>query len=179
MNNKTLASVVKEAREKINISQRELSRITGIDNNTIAKIEKGERKKPNVLSLKKLSSVLNLSLEMLMELCEYSKEEIDSTVNNSYSSMVIKPENAPILVLDDIVNQMQDKLYIKMIIKELLDNCDLEELNFISELNMKDKNRVIKVMKSYIKNNEKEIKKQKQSIDDLKKLLTEEEWFFI
>ena len=175
MNNKTLASVVKEAREKINISQRELSRITGIDNNTIAKIEKGERKKPNVLSLKKLSSVLNLSLEMLMELCEYSKEEIDSTVNNSYSSMVIKPENAPILVLDDIVNQMQDKLYIKMIIKELLDNCDLEELNFISELNMKDKNRVIKVMKSYIKNNEKEIKKQKQSLDDLKKLLTEEE----
>lgn len=175
MNNKTLASVVKEAREKINISQRELSRITGIDNNTIAKIEKGERKKPNVLSLKKLSSVLNLSLEMLMELCEYSKEEIDSTVNNSYSSMVIKPENAPILVLDDIVNQMQDKLYIKMIIKELLDNCDLEELNFISELNMKDKNRVIKVMKSYIKNNEKEIKKQKQSIDDLKRLLTEEE----
>ena len=175
MNNKTLASVVKEAREKINISQRELSRITGIDNNTIAKIEKGERKKPNVLSLKKLSSVLNLSLKMLMELCEYSKEEIDSTINNSYSSMVIKPENAPILVLDDIVNQMQDELYIKMVIKELLDNCDLEELNTISELNKKDKNRVIKVMKSYIKDNEKEIKKQKQSIDDLKKLLTEEE----
>ena len=42
MKNKTLASVVKEAREKLNISQRELSRITGIDNNTIAKIEKGE-----------------------------------------------------------------------------------------------------------------------------------------
>ena len=175
MNDKTLASVVKEAREKINISQRELSRITGIDNNTIAKIEKSERKKPNVLSLKKLSSVLNLSLEMLMELCEYSKEEIEATVNNSYSSMVIKPENAPILVLDDIVNQMQDELYIKMVIKELLDNCDLEKLNTIYELNKKDKNRVIKVMKNYIKDNEKEIKKQKQSLDDLKKLLTEEE----
>lgn len=175
MNNKTLASVVKEAREKINISQRELSRITGIDNNTIAKIEKGERKKPNVLSLKKLSSVLNLSLEMLMELCEYSKEEIDSTVNNSYSSMVIKPENAPILVLDDIVNQMQDELYMKMVIKELLDNCDLEELNFISELDKKNKNKVIKIVKRYIKDNEKEINKQKESIDNLKKLLTENE----
>lgn len=175
MDNKTLSSVVKEAREKINISQRELSRITGIDNNTIAKIEKGERKKPNVLSLKKLSSVLNLSLEILMELCEYSKEEIDSTVNNSYSSMVIKPENAPILVLDDIVNQMQDELYIKMVIKELLDNYDLEKLNFISELNKRDKNRVIKVIKNYVKDKEKEIKKQKQSLDDLKKLLTEEE----
>lgn len=175
MNDKTLASVVKDAREKINISQRELSRITGIDNNTIAKIEKGERKKPNVLSLKKLSSVLNISLEMLMELCDYSKEEIESTINNSYSSMVIKPENAPILVLDDIVNQMQDELYIKMVIRELLDNCNLDELNVISELNKKDQNKVIKIIKKYIKDNEKEIKKQKESIDDLNKLLTENE----
>ena len=173
MNNKTLASVVKEAREKVGISQRELSRITGIDNNTIAKIEKGERKKPNVLSLKKLSSVLNLSLEDLMELCEYSKEEIEATVNNSYSSMVIKPENAPILVLDDMVNQMQDELYIKMVIKELLDNCNLEKLNIISELDKKEQNRVIKLIKKYTQANEENIKNQKISIDDLKKLLTE------
>ena len=173
MNNKTLASVVKAAREKIDISQRELSRITGIDNNTIAKIEKGERKKPNVLSLKKLSSVLNLSLEDLMELCDYSKEEIEATVNNSYSSIVIKPENAPILVLDDIVNQMQDELYIKMVIKELLDNCNLEELNIISELDKKEQNRVIKLIKKYIKDNAKEIENKKESINDLNKLLTD------
>ena len=51
------------------------------------------------------------------------------------------------MLLDDIINQMQDELYIKMIIKELLDECDLEELNIISELNKKDKNRVIKVIK--------------------------------
>ena len=63
MNDKTLASLVKEAREKIGISQRELSRRTGIDNNTLAKIEKGERKKPNVLSLRKLALVLDLSLD--------------------------------------------------------------------------------------------------------------------
>lgn len=175
MNDKTLASVVKEAREKLNISQRELSRITGIDNNTIAKIEKGERKKTNVLSLKKLSSVLNISLETLMELCDYSKEEIEATVNNSYSSMVIKPENAPILVLDDIVNQMQDELYIKMVIKELLDNCDLEKLNTISKLDKRNQNRVIKIIKRYIKDNVKEIEKQKESIDNINKLLTEEE----
>ena len=173
MNNKTLASVVKEAREKIGISQRELSRITGIDNNTIAKIEKGERKKPNVLSLKKLSSVLNLSLEDLMELCDYSKEEIEATVNNSYSSIVIKPENAPILVLDDIVNQMQDELYIKMVIKELLENCNLEELSIISELDKKEQNRVIKLIKKFIKDNSKEIESKKESIDDLNKLLTD------
>ena len=172
MNNNTLASVVKEAREKIDISQRELSRITGIDNNTIAKIEKGERNKPNLLSLKKLSSILNISLENLMELCEYSKQEIEVTVNNSYSSMVIKSENAPILVLDDIVNQTQDELYIKMVIKELLDNCNLEKLNIISELDKKEQNRVISLMKKYIKDNAKEIESKKESIDDLNKLLT-------
>ena len=64
---------------------------------------------------------------------------------------------------------------VQILIKELLDNCDLEKLNTIYELNKKDKNRVIKVMKNYIKDNEKEIKKQTQSLDDLKKLLTEEE----
>ena len=173
MNNKTLSSVVKEARQKVGISQRELSRITGIDNNTIAKIEKGERKKPNVLSLKKLSSVLNISLENLMELCEYNKEEIEATVNNSYRSIVIKPENAPILVLDDIINQMKDELYIKMVIKELLDNCNLDELNIISKLDKKEKNRVIKLIKKYTQANEENIKNQKISIEDLKKLLTE------
>lgn len=175
MNDETLASVVKKAREKIDISQRELSRITGIDNNTIAKIEKGKRKKPNVLSLKKLSSVLNVPLENLMKLCEYSKEEIDATVNNSYSGMAIKPENAPIFMLDDIVNQMQDELYIKMVIKELLNNCNLDELNIISKLDKKKQNRIIKVIKKYIKNVTKEIKSKKASIDKLNELLTKNE----
>lgn len=53
MNDNTLASAVKETGEKINRSQWELSRITGIDN-VIVKIKKVERKKLNVLSLKKL-----------------------------------------------------------------------------------------------------------------------------
>ena len=44
MNNKTLASVVKEAREKINISQRELSRITGIDIIRLLKLKKAKER---------------------------------------------------------------------------------------------------------------------------------------
>ena len=39
---------------KKEISQRKLSRQTGIDNNTIAKIENVSRKKSNALSLKEL-----------------------------------------------------------------------------------------------------------------------------
>lgn len=75
MDNKTLASVISSAREKIGISQRELSRRTGIDNNTVAKIEKGERKKPNTLSLIKLSKELNIDLKLLLELSGYTKED--------------------------------------------------------------------------------------------------------
>ena len=75
MENKSLASVISSAREKIGISQRELSRRTGIDNNTVAKIEKGERKKPNTLSLIKLSKELNIDLKLLLELSGYRKED--------------------------------------------------------------------------------------------------------
>ena len=75
MNNKTLASVISSAREKIGISQREFSRRTGIDNNTVAKIEKGERKKPNTLSLIKLSKELDIDLKLLLELSGYTKED--------------------------------------------------------------------------------------------------------
>ena len=72
-----LAEMVKNARENKKISQRELSRRTGIDNNTISQIEKGERKKPNSLSLIKLSQALNLSLETLMVASGYTEDEID------------------------------------------------------------------------------------------------------
>ncbi len=68
MEDKTLASVVKIAREKLGISQRELSRRTGIDNNTLAKIEKCERKKPNVLSLRKLFMVLGIDVKKINEI---------------------------------------------------------------------------------------------------------------
>lgn len=72
-----LAETIKNARENKKISQRELSRRTGIDNNTISQIEKGERKKPNSLSLIKLSQALDLSLETLMVASGYTEYEID------------------------------------------------------------------------------------------------------
>ena len=70
---------------------------------------------------------------------------------------------------------MQDELYIKMVIKELLDNCNLEKLNIISELDKKEQNRIIKFIKKYIKDNAKEIENKKESINDLNKLLTKGE----
>lgn len=66
-----LAVLVKEARLRKNISQRELSRRTGVDNNTLAKIERGIRKKPNIKSLKSISNELDIPFNKLLEACHY------------------------------------------------------------------------------------------------------------
>ena len=76
---KSLSKIIRQARQDMNISQRELSRRTGIDNNTISQIEKGERKKPNSLSLIKLSQALNLNLDDLMNASGYNEEDISMT----------------------------------------------------------------------------------------------------
>lgn len=83
----SLAELIKEGRESKGISQRELARQTGIDNNTISQIEKGERKKPNSLSLIKISQVISIPLNTLMTAAGYSKEDIDAAymMNPAYA----------------------------------------------------------------------------------------------
>ena len=87
MNNISLATLVKEARLNKEISQRELTRRTGVDNNTISKIEKGERKKPNILILKKLAIELELDFEKLMKLSGYTNDEIAIAAIKIYYSI--------------------------------------------------------------------------------------------
>lgn len=117
MNDKTLASLVKETREKIGISQRELSRRTGIDNNTLAKIEKGERKKPNVLSLRKISFLLNLDLEELLKLAGYNDQDIEVALNQR--NFIISSGNSTLIVLEDMINRNKDEVIARNILKEL------------------------------------------------------------
>ena len=167
MKDKTLASVVKEAREKLGISQRELSRRTGIDNNTVSTIEKGERKKPNILSLRKLSVVLNLDYRNLMELCDYSKEEIKAIADNNYYSLAIRNKDASILMMEDLILAEKEEKYIKLVLKELLEDCDVNNLKCLSELSKKEKTQIIKKIKEFIEENSKAIEKHQDSIEYL------------
>ena len=173
MNNKTLASVVKEARDKLGISQRELSRMTGIDNNTLAKIEKGERKKPNVLSLQKLSVVLKLDIAKLMKLAGYSNDAIQAIVNNNYNSFAIHNENMPVIMLADIINDSKEQILIRKILKELLDECDIKNMNIAKDLK---ENEIKKIMKQVEKTRKKiaeEIINYSELVDNLSNLLNE------
>lgn len=169
MENKTLASVVKSAREKLGISQRELSRRTGIDNNTVAKIEKGERKKPNVLSLRKISFLLNLDLEELLKLAGYNEQDIDVSINQN--SFIISSGNAPLIALEDMINRNKDELLSRRILKELGTKIDYNEIYFINKMNSKDRNKSIKTFKNFLKDNDKEIKKLSDQIEEELKIL--------
>lgn len=171
MENKTLASVVKSAREKLGISQRELSRRTGIDNNTVAKIEKGERKKPNVLSLRKISFLLNLDLEELLKLAGYNEQDIEVSINQN--SFIISSGNAPLIALEDMINRNKNELLSRKILKELGEKIDYSEIDFINKMNSKDRNKSIKIFKNFLKDNDKEIKKLSDQIEAELKMLNE------
>lgn len=165
MEDKTLASVVKSAREKFGISQRELSRRTGIDNNTLAKIEKGERKKPNVLSLRKLSFILNLNLEELLKLSGYNEQDIEVALNQSHNNITVLNTNSTVIMLEDIIYDSKNELIAKEILKEIMNKVDYENISYLKKLTEKDKKNAIKNFKKLIKSNENDIKHLKESIE--------------
>lgn len=171
MNNKTLASVVREAREKLGISQRELSRQTGVDNNTIAKIEKGLRKKPNILSLRKLGIVLNIELKELLKLAGYDDKDIEAAVNNSYASMVFARSGTPVFVVPNLIDNLQDEIYLKQALVEILDNIDLENLDSIKSLPVRARKKAIKLLKEYKKEASRTVSSNYEKIEHLEKLL--------
>lgn len=112
----SLAEAISVSREKMKITQRELSRRTGIDNNTIAKIEKGERKKPNILSLKKLGFALGLDSDSLLKLAGYSYYEIkmsNSTVGSNIFMNAGDNFKERVLLVEEvlIVNDERYKIY--------------------------------------------------------------------
>lgn len=171
MENKTLASVIKSARERIGISQREVSRRTGIDNNTLAKIEKGERKKPNVLSLRKISFLLNLDLEELLKLAGYNDQDIEVALNQR--NFIISSGNSTLIALEDMINRNKDEVIARNILKELGQKIDYNEIDFINKMNSKDRNKSIKIFKNFLKDNDKEIKKLSDQIEEELKILNE------
>lgn len=74
--NKEFAELVKNARIKKGISQRELAKIVGVSNAIISRIESGKVKQTNYLILTKLSSVLSISPSELFESANYEYEDI-------------------------------------------------------------------------------------------------------
>mgnify|MGYP004589792045 CR=1 FL=1 len=70
MKENKLNDYIKEKREQLGISQRELARRIKIDNSTISYIETGRIKKPSISILVKISEELNLNIfELILMSC--------------------------------------------------------------------------------------------------------------
>lgn len=176
MDNKTLSEIIKNARIEKGISQRELSRQTGIDNNTIAKIENGSRKKPNALSLKKLAFVLNLELSELLVLSGYTKNDIDLILEKDLNEIVVLPnENRknPIF-LEDMLNNKKNSLLFKISLKELLDKSDFSVLDSFKSKNNSEQKIILEELNRYKDNNNQEIKGLEEHIKNLEEMFNKD-----
>lgn len=167
MKDKTLASVIKDAREKLGISQRELSRRTGIDNNTLAKIEKGERKKPNVLSLRKLALILDLSLDELMKLANYDESEF-----NIISNKIINKENIDTsTIAGELINKFIDAfkydVCARKIMVEFIKKKEFKNYKEYINLTPAEKKKVDEVFKGYIESFMEDIDELEASIENV------------
>ena len=126
-----LGKVIAEAREKVGISQRELSRRANMDCAEVSRIEAGKRQKPNVLYLKGIADTLNLSMVDLMKLAGYNDIEInwgqdftDRRSTKDYQNQIQEFRNFYFDVLQDIEDRRKVDFSIKCRIADLIDKLE-------------------------------------------------------
>lgn len=131
-----LGKVIAEAREKAQISQRELSRRANMDCAEVSRIEAGKRQKPNVLYLKGIADTLNLSMVDLMKLAGYNDIEInwgqDFTDRRSpadYQRQIKEYDKFYFDVLEDIDDRRKVDFSVKGGIADLIDKLELAKIS--------------------------------------------------
>ncbi len=129
-----LGNLIRETRERLGLSQRQLAKATNTNNAEISRLEAGKRQKPNVLVLKSIAEVLNLSLVDLMKLAGYSDYEInfgrDASDNRSvrdYQLALKDYQRFYFDVLDDIDTRRNNALECKNICADLIDKIEHPE----------------------------------------------------
>lgn len=155
---KSLGEIIKERRESFNYSQREIARKLKIDNSGLAKVEKGERKKPSVMFLTKISLLLRIDLTFLMKKAGYAEEEIKIANSEPYFyydsneilEKMIKDKRKKIDKAT-LEKSMFEKLLRADIIFNVIDetgNNQIEISNFLKEQIKERDNLIIKYQES-------------------------------
>ena len=104
-----LPTTIKNAREKIGISQRELARRLNVGNNTIARLENGERKTTNALTLKKMAEVLSINYSDLLKKAGFSETDIEYA-NKDSSNITFKSKNDIVYSIDEYIEKDKEML---------------------------------------------------------------------
>lgn len=160
---KNIGEVITEAREKANLSQRQLAKLANINNSELSKIESGVRKEPSPKILRKISNVLDVNYSDLMYMIGLGIEvsPLNPFIKDYYSKLKGDELNeAEVNVLGNIQNleklvlSCEEKLNDKSIIeseRELLQNTiedtkyqintQNEIINLIQSLKVKERNK--------------------------------------
>ena len=160
---KNIGEVITEAREKANLSQRQLAKLANINNSELSKIESGVRKEPSPKILRKISNVLDVNYSDLMYMIGLGIEvsPLNPFIKDYYSKLKGEELNeAEVNVLgnkqnlEKLVLSCEEKLNDKSIIeseRELLQNTiedtkyqintQNEIINLIQRLKVKERNK--------------------------------------
>ena len=160
---KIIGEVITEAREKANLSQRQLAKLANINNSELSKIESGVRKEPSPKILRKISNVLDVNYSDLMYMIGLGIEvsPLNPFIKDYYSKLKGDELNeAEVNVLgnkqnlEKLVLSCEEKLNDKSIIeseRELLQNTiedtkyqintQNEIINLIQSLKVKERNK--------------------------------------
>ena len=160
---KNIGEVITEAREKANLSQRQLAKLANINNSELSKIESGVRKEPSPKILRKISNVLDVNYSDLMYMIglgievsplnpfikDYYSKLKGEELNESEVNVLGNKQN-----LEKLVLSCEEKLNDKSIIeseRELLQNTiedtkyqintQNEIINLIQSLKVKERNK--------------------------------------
>ena len=120
MQEKKIGEIIAEAREKANLSQRQLAKIANISNAQLSKIESGEIETPNPKMLRKISGHINVNYNEMMYKIGLGMEvsPLNPFIKDYYGKMTLDELNeAEINVLGSITN-----------LKQLVKSCE-ENLN--------------------------------------------------
>jgi transcriptional regulator with XRE-family HTH domain len=159
---KTIGQIIAEAREKSNLSQRQLAKLAGINSSGLSKIEAGERD-PNPKTLRKISNYIDVNYSDLMYKLGLGIEvsPLNPFIKDYYSKLKGEELNeAEVNVLgnkqnlEKLVLSCKEKLDDKSISeseKELLMNTiedtnyqintQIEIINLIQSLKVKERNK--------------------------------------
>ena len=160
---KNIGEVITEAREKANLSQRQLAKLANINNSELSKIESVVRKEPSPKILRKISNVLDVNYSDLMYMIGLGIEvsPLNPFIKDYYSKLKGDELNeAEVNVLgnkqnlEKLVLSCEEKLNDKSIIeseRELLQNTiedtkyqintQNEIINLIQSLKVKERNK--------------------------------------
>ena len=118
-----LGNIIKEARDKRGLTQRELGEYINFNYSEICRIENGKRKKPNNLILQAIANELDLSAIDLLKLAGYSDFEINMLNTKSTKDYEDQLEEYRVFyfnVLDDIEERRKRTRSNRSLISELI-----------------------------------------------------------